>query len=223
VDGLYAGRGLVELDYLLPGSVELRVEADGFRSEVQRLELTALTTTRKMVVLEPLAEDPLLVTSEPEGAAIYSGSRWLGMTPLEIQRPKSLSRFVLRLEGYREQVLQLPGDAGSEVSIVFQLDQPDPAEIQLQRRDRFYRAFGVFAASVPLPFFLWAAANESYAGLLAASSSTITLSPTESQQLADRVDAYYNGYLATLGISVALFVNMMVHLVRYIRSADRQG
>jgi hypothetical protein len=217
VNGVYAGRAPVELDYLLPGSVELRVEAPGFRREDLRVDLVPYAQTRELVVLEALPEDVLRVTSDPEGALVYNGSRWIGVTPLEVQRPESLSRFVLRLEGYRERVLYVGEETEGDVSIVFHVDEPDPVEIQLRRRDRFYTAFGFFAASVPIPFFLWAAANDSYGAFLEA------VSPVEAQRLADRVEVYYNSYLATLGVSVALFVNMMVHLVRYIRSADRQG
>jgi hypothetical protein len=223
VDGAYVGRSPVEVDYLVPGSVELKADAPGYRIETLRVELPPYVQTRASIVLEARPEVPLLVSSQPPGASVYEGSMWLGKTPLTVQRPESLSRFVLRLEGYPEQVLYLGPQSAGTVEVAFQLGAPDAGELQSRRRNSFYLAFGVFAASVPLPFFLWAAANDAYAAYQQAISPASTVPLAEAERLAGQVQGFYGGYVATLGVSVALFVNMMVYLVRYIRSADRQG
>jgi len=222
VDGAYLGRAPVEIDYLVPGSVEIKAEAPGYRVELLRIDLPPYVQTRTAIVLEVRPEAPLLLSSEPAGASVYEGSTWLGRTPLTVQRPDSPSRFLLRLEGYPEQVLYLGPQSEDSVSVLFQVDRPEPVELQTQRRNRFYTAFGVFAASVPLPFFLWAAASDAYAAHeQAVRLGTIPVSEVE--RLADQYNGLYSGYAATLGVSVALFVNMMVYLIQYIRSADRQG
>jgi hypothetical protein len=217
VDGAYVGRAPVEVDYLVPGSVEIRAEAPGFRVELLRVDLPPFVQTQAAIVLERQAESPLLLSSQPPGASVYEGATWLGTTPLSVPRPESPSRFLLRLQGYPEQVLYLGPQSEDSVSVTFEAGRPEPGELQAKRRNSFYTAFGVFAASVPLPFFLWAAANDSYAAFQEAASGA------EAERLAGQVRAFYGGYAATLGVSVALFVNMMVYLLRYIRAADRQG
>jgi len=216
VEGVYAGRAPVQVDYLVPGPVELRVEAQGYLTELLRLELEPDALARELVVLEKRSPDPLWVTSDPPGAAIYDGSVWLGATPLVVQRPERLSRVALRLEGYPEKIVYLGPESGAQVSVSFALADPGPAELQARRRDAFYTAFGVFALSVPFPLFFWGATNDSYAASLLAGTYD------EALRLAGQVEGYYNAYLATLGVSGALLVNMVVHLVRYIRAADRR-
>ena len=222
VSGTYAGRAPVRLDYLVPGTVEVRVQAEGYRTEVLRLDLEPFAEVRELVVLEERTPDPLQVTSTPSGAAVYDGSSWLGITPLSVRRPEEPSRVVLRLEGYPEQVVYLGPDSHPEITVSFALDDPAPAELQARRRDAFYTAFGIFALSVPLPLFFWGATNDAYSAFLLAATSA-TYDPAEVDRLSGQVETYYNTYLATLGVSGALLVNMVIHLIRYVGAADRRG
>ena len=229
VDRVYAGRAPLQLDHLSPGWVRLRIEAPGYRGETLLVELAAGTVAREVIVLETRPEEPLYVSSDPEGASVYGDASWLGITPLVLQRPEASGRFLLRLDGHRERVLYLGPGSGDEVAVSFEASRPDPtgrpllpdpAELQALSRDRFYRAFGFFAASVPLPMFFWAATNDLYtAALLAAADNKLA----EVERLQVRVNGHYYSYLATLGLSATLFVNMAIHLVRYVRSADRRG
>ncbi|MBN1836204.1 MAG: PEGA domain-containing protein [Spirochaetales bacterium] len=220
VEGAYMGRAPVRVEYLVPGPVEVRVRASGHRSETLRLELPPYTETRERIVLEERAPDPLGIASEPAGASVYDGSTWLGTTPLSVQHPRAPSRVVLRLEGYPERIVYLTPDTDAAVSVSFSLAESDPKELQTRRRNAFYTSFGIFALSVPLPAYFWGAASDSAAAYqLAAGSGNLT----EAFRLAEQVDGYWNAYAVTLGVSGALLVNAVIHLVRYMIVADRRG
>jgi hypothetical protein len=46
---------------------------------------------------------------------------------------------------------------------------------------------------------------------------------SEARRLQDAGTGFYYAYLGTLGLSTGLAVNMLIHLIRYVRSADRRG
>jgi hypothetical protein len=172
------------------------------------------------VELEKLPESWIAVDSTPQGAALYKGSTWLGVTPLQVARPGSLARFLLRLADFRDAPLYLGPSSPAAVSVKLSPASLDPLARQKRDRDRFYTAFGIFALSLPFPIFSYGYVNDYMVGYQQAVSSG---NLSEAQRLFDAGNAYYYAYLGTLGVSVGLAVNMVIQLIRYIRSADRKG
>jgi hypothetical protein len=214
VDGTFRGRSPVEIPYLLPGPRELRVRAPGHRTVRRTVRLEPYSRHEQSIALTREAGDSFSLSSDPEGAAVYEGSKWIGETPLELEKPDDLRRFLLRKEGY----LDFPVYAGSEVEQKSAADliseEVDPAAMQNRRRDELYRAFGAFALSLPVPLFLWGYGYDFR--VLAAQAG----SPSDAEQTADRL-SYLS--LGTMAVSAGFFVNLMVRLVRYIRAADRRA
>jgi hypothetical protein len=220
LDGSLLGTGQARLDFVSPGERSLRVELEGYESQTQTVLVEPYSLTELDISLEKLPESLIGVGSDPAGAALYRGSTWLGVTPLEVPRPETLSRFLLRLEGFRDVPLYLGPASPAALSLTLAPAALDPLVRQKRERNRFYAAFGLFALSLPLPIFSWAMVGDYMVGYQSAWSDG---DYSEAQRLQNIGTAFYYSYLGTLGLSVGLAVNMVIQLVRYVRSADRRG
>jgi hypothetical protein len=216
LDGTLVGTGQARLDFVLPGEREVRIELDGYQTEVRRVSLQPYSLFELAVELEKEERAPRLLSSAPAGAVVYSGSTRLGETPLSIFEPDSPTRFLLRKEGYRDQALYLGGGAKQRLEVPLIPDSIDPVKLQNRARNRFYTAFGIFALSVPIPFFCWAILGDYVVGYQLAS-------PSEQDRMRRISNGLYWSTWGTLGLSIGLAVNMVIQLVRYVRTADRRG
>jgi hypothetical protein len=220
IDGSFQGRTPIELPYLVPGRKEVRVEAPGYQGLVRTLELAPYEQGYEQFVLLPASVDTFLLTSDPEGAEVYEGSRWLGATPLEVQKPDELNRLLLRRQGYLEYPLYEGPEVPGEVSVSLTPDSFDPLENQSSKKEQFYTSFGIFALSVPLPLFFWGYTQDCRVGFEEASNAGNT---SEANRLFESGKRYYYAYVGTLVLSASLFVNMVVNLIRYVAAADRKA
>jgi len=217
LDGVLVGAGQARLDFIAPGQREVRVELEGYAAQTRTVDLQSYTLLELEVELEKLERPTIRLTSEPPGAAVYRGSTWLGETPLQLSEPDSPDRILLRLRGCRDLPLYLGGGAGDRPEAVLSPLSRDPLEAQKKARDRFYKAFGLFALSVPFPFFCWGLAGDYWVAVNYASTYE------EAVRLYGCYSGFYWGMWATLGLSATLAVNMILQLARYIRAADRRG
>jgi hypothetical protein len=220
VDDSLLGTGEVRLDFASPGERVLRVELEGYETLTRRIEVQPYSLTELDLPLEKLPESLIAVDSDPAGADMYRGSAWLGVTPLEVARPQTLSRFLLRLEGFRDEPLYLGPTSPASVSFSLAPVEADPYLRQKRERNRFYAAFGLFALSLPLPIISWALVGDYMVGYQEATNDGDL---ARAQRLYDTGTGFYYAYLGTLGLSTGLAVNMLIRLVRYVRSADRRG
>jgi hypothetical protein len=220
LDDSLLGSGEARLDFVSPGERTLRVELEGYETLTRTLQVQPYSLTELELGLEKLPESLIAVGSDPAGAALYRGSTWLGVTPLEVARPQTLSRFLLRLEGFRDEPLYLGPTSPATVSLALAAAEADPFVRQKRERNRFYAAFGLFALSLPLPIFSWALVGDYMVGY----QNALDLGDfNEAQRLQSIGTGFYYTYLGTLGLSVGLAVNMVLQLVRYVRAADRRG
>ena len=220
LDDTFRGRTPLEIPYLIPGSRELRVQAPGYQSVVRLIDLHPYTEAVQQIVLPREPGDSFELESEPAGAAVYAGSKWLGTTPLSVEKPDDLNRFLLRKEGYLDFPLYAGLGVAETLTVPLALDETNPLQIQNQRRDELYRAFGFFALSIPIPLFFWGFANDYAVGYSLAIND---LNFDEADRFRTAGLVFYYGYYGTLAVSTSLFVNMMVRLVRYLRAADRKA
>jgi hypothetical protein len=220
LDGTLLGAGEARLDLVSPGEHDLRLELEGFHVDSRRIEVLPYSLTELEVALEQLPESLIAVDSTPAGAALYRGSTWLGLTPLEVPRPEDLARFLLRLDGFRDQPLYLGPASPAALAVDLAPAAADPLVRQKKERNRFYTAFGLFALSLPLPIFSWGFVTDSLVGYQSALDGG---NLAEAERLLNAGNAYYYTYWGTLGLSIGLAANMVIQLVRYIRAADRRG
>jgi hypothetical protein len=220
LDDSLLGTGEARLDFVSPGERTLRVELEGYETLTRTVQVEPYSLTELDISLEKLPESLIAVGSDPAGAALYRGSTWLGVTPLEVARPQTLSRFLLRLEGFRDEPLYLGPSSPASVSFTLASADADPFARQKRERNRFYAAFGLFALSLPLPIFSWSLVGDYMVGYQNALDFG---NISEAQRLLDTGTGFYYVYLGTLGLTMGLAVNMLIQLVRYVRSADRRG
>jgi hypothetical protein len=213
LDGTLLAAGQSRLDFVNPGEHDLRVELEGYGTLERQVSVQPYSLTEMALELEKLPESLIALDSVPSGAALYRGSTWLGATPLEVARPEELARFLLRLEGYRDEPLYLGPSSPATLAVALAPAAADPLARQKKERRRFYTAFGLFALSLPLPIFSWGFVSD----------NLVAYQASGEQRFLEAGNGYYYAYLGTLGLTVGLAVNMAVRLSRYIRAADRRG
>jgi len=220
IDEVFQGRTPLSIPYLLPGSKQIRVESSGYKTVSRTIELSPYAEQVQRITLVPQARQTFTLSSDPAGAAVYWGSEWLGTTPLSVEKPEELSRYLLRREGFLD--FPLYGDPTLEQSVTAELvpEDFDPRELQDHRRKQLYRALGVFALSIPIPMFSWGYRNEYIA---TAKELDPLLQSPESRAALDKANIFSGVYLGTMAVSGGLFANLLVRLIRYIRSADRKA
>jgi hypothetical protein len=207
IDDQFQGRTPLSIPYLLPGTRQMRVQIPEYQSVARTIELPPYTDQVQRITLLPQSGETFGLASDPAGAEVYRGAEWLGTTPLSVEKPKELDRLMLRREGF----LDFPfyADSAVEESVTAELlpQDDDPKEIQDHRRHEMYRAFGAFALSLPLPLFVWTYWQDYEA--LGRDTPFLAYAPY--------------AYAGTFVVSSALFVNLAIRLLRYIRAADRKA
>jgi hypothetical protein len=206
IDEVFQGRTPLSIPYLLPGGKEMRLELPGYRTVLRPIELSPYAEELQQITLAPEQRESFTLDSIPPGAAVYGGSEWLGTTPLSIEKPEELSRFLLRREGYLDFPLYIYPTTEQTITADLLPDKVDPAEIQDRRRNELYRAFAAFALSLPFPIFV---------------ADYWTDYTVQGEQAT--ADALSYAYFATLGLTSGLLVNLMVRLIRYLKAADRKA
>ncbi|HEC62280.1 MAG TPA: PEGA domain-containing protein, partial [bacterium] len=231
LDGEYIAEGDVFLEYLLPGRREVHVVRAGYMESMAEVELVPYETTKYRVHLLEKVPEMVWIDSNPGEVNVYQGAMWLGKTPLEIIRPESTTRLLLRSEESDDFSFHL--DKNSPSNLSFSLPgNLDPESLQKKRRNDFYASFGLFAISVPLPIYFFNLTNDYALSTINAANARDEAEAqglsAEAQSLNAEVQRFYAGYnnyttayLGTLAVSVSLFVNAVITLLRYIASADR--
>ncbi|MFP4066056.1 MAG: PEGA domain-containing protein [Spirochaetaceae bacterium] len=213
------GFGEVQVDYARTGSREVRVSLDGVSEQRRTVQVEPGETTEVEVVLPAMAGEQVRIESDPPGAAAYLGSVWQGVTPLTLEKPATPQTMILSLEGFLDETVVLSPRAPDDVRRELVPDPGDWPEVVTERRDRFYRAFGWFALSIPIPVML----NGMYqdiAALYPGGQPSPELSEAEAERLATTGNTLLWSARGTAAVSAGLFVNMMVRLIQYVRAGE---
>lgn len=219
INGTSRGFGSVEIPLLPVGRAELRIE----HPATPRIERTVRISGEYENRVEVEIPDPetgyVAVVSEPPGASIYIDSLWQGTTPYMIRRPAEDRQVRLSLREYYDSQFTI-GPRTPDLINRELLPETMEWEAQVeQKRDRFYRSFTWFVLSLPAPILL----NGIYgnlATLFPDGRARSGLSQGEADRRLDQANAVFYSYYATLGISVALFGNMIYRIIDYIRTGE---
>lgn len=217
VDGELVGFGRTEARFLEPGSRRVVVTHE----DIQLTDTVVLAPggSERVTFVLPQPERPVVrVESEPSGADVYVDSVWRGRTPIELERPHQTATVLLQRTGSLDSRFTIGPRSPDRVVRELAPDIVGWGEQTTAARDRFYRALGFFVVSLPAPIIL----NGVYENLavLYASGTPDGLSDRESDRLIATANTVYWGYWASVGVSGGLFVNLVVQLVRYIRTAE---
>jgi hypothetical protein len=220
VDGVLAASGASSTLYLAPGAHAVRMTAPGYRDVERTLTLAEGEETRIEDELEKEVPGQVEFTSDPDGAAVYVGSVWKGVTPLFLDVPAVQSRGELKLDGFYSQPFTLDSAVPPSVSLALTPDTGSRDDVQKKKRDDFYFSLGLFAFSIPLPLFSYALALDYSVKWL--ECVTYGLSD-EASSAKSSTYVFLGTYYAGIAISVSLFSWMVSRIVTYVKAANDVG
>lgn len=219
VDGTLQGIGTVDVRYLPPGDVEIRVERPGYVPETRIVTLLPFQTAEVSVTLEAADTETILIVSEPESADVYVRSVWSGRTPVAVPRPSIPTDVTLSVEGFRENSFSISQVSPERIERSLVPIDRDWQQYIRRRRDVFYSALGAFALSVPVPVVLGALFDDAAARY---ESSEASADIDDLRRLVRTANAYFYGRYAALTVTLGLLGNTIWQLRRYIRAAQYQ-
>lgn len=202
VDDQLLGVGSGRVDYLVPGSYEVRAELIDGRVLRQTVVLADDQERFLQIEAPPRAPNAVVIDSVPRGAIVYRNALRLGTTPLRVPAVASEQIYTLQLEDHYDARLAIGPEAAGRITRAMVPLSEDWAEQVRQQRNAFYRSFGLFAVSIAGPL--------------------IFQSEYDNRAVVDPDDArpLLYGYYGSVGLSATLFVHMLTRLTRYIDTAQ---
>jgi len=218
IDNVLRGFGSVTVSYLKPGFHTVTASREGSPDVTEQVTLAPQETRQVSLSFFLPHAARVAIQSEPEGADVYVDSVWRGTTPLTLPRPDTEKNLVLRRDGYLDTKVVFSPDSPDLVSRKMLPDVIDWGGRIESRRDSFYRSLGLFALSLPIPIII----NGVYQNIatLYADGTPPGLDPGSSSRLLGTANVLYWSYWGSVGVSGGLLVNMIVKLVKYVRSSE---
>ena len=214
--GVFKGIGRVNERYILPGVINIRVDSPGYVSWERDVYIDPYEEREIVVTLEKKEIESVLLRSTPSGSSVYLNSQWVGTTPLLVDITGPNQRLVLMSDGFEDMPYWVPEDPPFSIELTLQKKLLDRNAWQEKKRNIFYTALGVWAVSVPFPFYLNTFAWDSAHALERSVPGS-----DEWNRYALRTELLYYGYLGSLFVSAVLFVNVIDRLLTYVDYAYR--
>ena len=167
IDGVFAGRGDMEMAARSPGEVSVEVRADSHSPVSFPLELNSGEIAELFIDLTPLGLSVFqAVVPESPGSLVYHGSLFTGETPFTLQLPGSRFAYITveTPEGETGSIIYRNGEiirgrarfaknngADNGAAAIFDTRVPvDPAQRRVERARRgFYGAYGALWFVLP--------------------------------------------------------------------------
>ena len=217
LDDRLIGAGRATVEGLAPGSYRVRVRGGGGVQRISDLTLSAGERREVQVALPRPAEDMIMLTSDPSGAEVYRGSRFVGFTPLFVQRPVNDQVYTFSAQGYYDSRAMI-GTAAPEAVHRILVGEATQWERELSdSRRAFYRSFGWFALSLAVPVTLYGVYQD-YGGLFPGGNARPQLADPDA--VLSRANAVLYSYYGSIVVSGTLLVNTISKLVDYIRTGQ---
>jgi hypothetical protein len=131
----------------------LRIEASASGRTTKFIDVDYALGDRKIIdiALEPRVTGEVILSAEPEGAAVSLDSVPIGRSPATIELDGSRGIATLSAAGREPQSLVLPPSGSSELKVeLLPKDGLGPAGRILAAKDSFYQALGWFVISLPV-------------------------------------------------------------------------
>jgi hypothetical protein len=218
LNGVGVGRGGVNLPYLVPGTYQVHARAPGYQGETVEIELYHRQRETLEIELKPLDWPSFNISTIPEGADLYLGSRWLGQSPWEGSLPPENTILSIRKPGYRETSRYLPEKRKEGMEILLPVESFKVEHLMETHKKRFYSSLGAFVLALPVPFILQGISQ--YSAQAWYNENSLYGSNDETDRLRRISLLSYYGSQGALFIQGALFVNMVIDAVRYVKTTD---
>lgn len=156
LDGVVAGQGTLDEHSYRAGTVSIDLSAQDYESQRMSVATNPDELLKLSVSLKPITYE--LFNIEPATkAAVYSGSRYLGQSPLEVTVQTDRYEY-FHLENDKGEVAKtvLPSFAAANPVVSFDFKTPieSPGAVAEQNRKSFYNAFGRFWIALPVAFIM---------------------------------------------------------------------
>ncbi len=193
-----------ERDHLVSVELAAGTRAEyGVRSEFGKdVELSAR--------LEPPAPEIVLVETDPPGASLHLDGIWAGTTPGPAPIFGSARVARLALPGFQDEYRVIEPGTGESVRVPLREAEADGDSLFDRRKERFYKALGGLAVSLPVTLL-------SYGVYL--QSSNLHQEYPGNESFARRKDTTLAVFAISTGITASLLAGASVRLVKYIQSA----
>lgn len=216
-DGEFKGIGEVTLSFVEPGEYSIVVRSSGY--DEYTAAITVLPGSEVQVVAELVKAVPSMIqmTTVPPGAQLYSRSQWYGTTPAEIPGDEPHLQAFIKKEGYQDFLFPVLPEETDSITLALLPNKLDRTTVIEDERDGFYNVLAAFIISLPLPVYLFDVTNtltQSYNAELQQPPSARNID--EAYRLLDMRQISFSAYIATVFVSVALFIDATIELIEYI-------
>lgn len=205
------GSGKIDFLGAPEGEYTLVIEALGYENTTQKIQLEAYQTTEiktELQVRDIFA--PIVLSTDPEGADVYQGSLWIGITPLEITKTETLTPYTLVLEGYRNRRIDIDENSNSELVVKLASNELTNQEIFENEKTQFYWSLGVLTLGLMSAFLL----NEYHNEL------AMQFNQTQNAAVLAQFNSVTTPKTILYGVDIALGIYLGYRLVRYIIAAE---
>lgn len=103
--------------------------------------------------LIPIKTDTVLIDSNPRGAMLYYGSRYIGITPMNIPVHLNSQRLTLSLEGYMDKSIAITNNS-KDLTINLKKGVFDTDLHFINEKRKFYTSTALFSFSLTIPILL---------------------------------------------------------------------
>jgi hypothetical protein len=193
---------------------------EGYRTRREPLILEAGSVREISWELEARESRSFSLSSEPPGARIYYGNRYIGVTPAEVPVPDAATTVSLELEGHRTTRLVVPADPPAAMLAVLLRDLVDwKAETKL-RRDRMFDSLAAFGFAILPPLFLDGLYKNVRSTIGSNWSASSNLSQSDYDRLAKEGNMLYFLGIGSWVVTASLALNFAIDLSAYLSAAD---
>jgi hypothetical protein len=224
-NGILIGIGTAEVNTIEPGIVFLEAIGEDNSYWSEEVTLSALGETVIDGTLSASDTKFMTLSSEPAGADVYIGARWVGETPLNVPRYSDKDIWVsIKKEGYHNKSFVVSSESPEDLFYQLEVEEMSRMEsFDLKKKD-FYRSLGRFSLSLAAPVIMGGVYSnyaERYNGYATEYNSSSDLDDYDmAQEMKDYYYISYGVFWGTVGISSGLLVDVFVKLSRYIKAAE---
>ena len=224
-NGELIGVGSASVKTLQPGKVLLEAVGQDNSYWSKETELKALETSSISAVLTEGKKDLLSLESEPSGASVYIGARWVGESPLKIPRFENRSYWLtVKSDGYYDHSFEISPQSEDNISVTLEVKEMTRQDFFELKKKEFYRSLGWFSLSVAAPVISAGVYNNYISRQNVYATEYLATGDPDFYNLAGEMENnYYISYgvfWGTIGISGGLLVDVFVKLSRYIKAAE---
>lgn len=218
-DRAYAGGDRL-IRYLDPGSYRVGVEAPGYVGEERDIVLEPEEVESLQIDLLPEETFDLEISSQPEGARMYSGAVPLGASPVSIEETVLPFTILAQKEGFYDKTLvveDIPEDGKLEIDLHPETIEKD--RIVEAARKRFYRGVAGFFLTLPVTVISYGLSND-YAYAYQEAALNRQVGSDELIRLHGLSALWYTAYLSGLFMNGVFLTDSIVQIKSYIRAAE---